>query len=271
MPQRRRPQYNIPGQKADFKVRGSRYRINREADEFFVRGGRVRSGNIGVEGSTTHIHLHTGRGRRRHARPNIDFEARRRQVEAAVKKRAKQIGAFANMPGRTLEEAALRQARLIAATGNRKIRAKTTGAMTADFKKGLHPIRAVVGLKKSSPLNFSSWYYHPVKSANNLIAAPARLRKLGLGRASKRSQVKSFGRDAEKKSAAFAAAGGEGEAINAYAEYRGKMERALAELQAGGSTGSFERKVKDAEDEMTIRLSGTGGLFQKYRSARKAA
>ncbi|MDD5163655.1 MAG: hypothetical protein PHD95_05620 [Candidatus ainarchaeum sp.] len=320
---RRRPQYSIPGQAADFNVLGSRYNIRRRPDEIFVEGRRVRRREINVRGGQTHIHVHTGRPRRRReaATPQIDFEARRREIDDAIGKRARQIALLANMPARTFEEAAEREQAIHAGTGRkvltkivdfqgeqRLITEKATARanekisglerrfgrqlntaekaavlngelkkvreslMANDLRSKAHPIRGTIGLKQSNPLNVGkAWFLHPIKTIEKLLITPAALRKQGIGRQSKRGQIKSFRKDATRKSGAFAEIGGETRAIGIFTQYRGRVLDAFDEFRRTGNNVVFERAVKDAENWAQSQISGEGSLMSDYRTRRKAA
>ncbi len=122
MARRRRYGLDIPGVRIGGIIRGNQYPIEREPDSFIVNNRRVRGGNIGIPGSRTNITINTGRPRRREAgRPNIDFEARRREIAEAIGRRAKQIAGLANMPAITFEEAAQREQIIHAGTGKKAL------------------------------------------------------------------------------------------------------------------------------------------------------
>ncbi len=262
MPRRRRFDRvtNVPGDSALVNVHGDTTHVRRHAGRIFVEGEEVRRRKINMRGDNTHIHVHTGTGRRREReavrpQPHIDFEARRREIEAMMEKRRRQIAGLIKMPVRTPEE--IRQN--VAFNQAQAVQARTKA-----FRDKTHPVRSAFG--SWNPFNVSNaWYFHPLHTLNRLF--PIRIATFGIGRKSRRRQVADYQANAAGRARAFeeARVGERAQAtLNAYSQ---TVNGAFEEFQRTGDNAVFERAVSDAEKWFDAQVSGTAGLMADYGRA----
>ncbi|MBN1941224.1 MAG: hypothetical protein JW772_03520 [Candidatus Diapherotrites archaeon] len=242
MPRRRRrpPQHNIPGQRADFNIQGSKYRIRRQQDEFTIDGRPARGREINVEGHTTHIHV--GEQRRRRTRQQIDFEARRRMIAEQIEAKQKYVQRLLKMPS-TQQNVADR---------------------TNAFARKHHPVKAALSPMnpfKSTRGKLTAWYFHPITALGNLIATPRFMQRMGLGRKSRRSAIRDERNEYGAAATAFNTAGAGGEegirafsqqglpniANTALRDYSASLNNAMHALETNRDLASFERSIADAE------------------------
>ena len=254
MPGKRRKGPNLPGVKVGGTIGGNQYRFERQPDEFIINNRRVRGGNIGVEGSTTHVHVHTGRPRRilrRNPRSAIDFEGERRVLAEKIAERTK-----------------LAQGLFLT---REKVDEKTKA-----FAANLHPVKTAIGFwnaEKKRPATFKeiiqswnplnpkgAWWLHPIKT----VASAIPLKIFGVGRHSTAKQIRTYRGRFEKSAGRIREINAETLTQQALARYSEGLGNALVEYQRTGSKLAFDRAVKDAERAFNAEIHGTIGIIGQY-------